>query len=294
MTDYHQPSLLWFIRESLTLDLKFLKVVRWSLKKKTIFLLKKYYLLFLYFGGLKKFSLGQSSVNLFGRKIFFDFRFGLAGYQAMLARTQKLLDVAGVDQVQTVVDIGANVGYFSMLIRERFPGAIIYAIEPVHQTLRTLEKNFQSDPRTVLVNKAISNFCGISEMVFDRNYSALSHLVDEKVGKSRKGVVEDVEVQTLDDFVSEYQIDRIDVLKIDVETFEKHVLEGAERALAKTRYLLLEVTIRGNSNYSFSELVDFLYRDGYYNFQLRAFRNFAGKGEGEMPIADFLFENIQR
>ncbi len=294
MKDCHQPSLLWFIRESLSLDFKFLKITQWSFSRKVVFLLKKYYLLFLYLSGIRKFSLGQSFVNLFGRKIFFDCRFGLAGYQATLARHQKMINVGGVKEIRTVIDVGANVGLFSMLIRERFPEATIYAIEPVRRIFRALRKNFRGDAKTVAINKAISDFCGSSKMVFDENCSGLSHLVDKNIDENGKGIIEDVEVQTLDAFVQEHGIGVVDILKIDVETFEKHVLEGARNTLEKTRYLVIEVTMEDNANYSFSELIGLLYSKGRYNYQLKAFRNFIDKGEGEMPTVDFLFENIQQ
>ena len=281
----NENSFWWFLTKSLILDYKFWRVSPWIFRKKAVFLLKKYYLLFLYVFGGRKFSLGESFVNLFGRDIFFDSHFGLAGWQATLSGHQKMLNLARVSNVRTVIDVGANVGFFSMLMRERFPKATVYAIEPVQKTFSALEKNFEGDTKTVLTNKAISNFCGTSKMVFDEQESAKSFL-----GKG----VEEVAVQTLDNFVDEHGIGVVDILKIDVETFEKHVLEGAKNVLGKTRYLFIGVAVEDNANYSFSELIGLLYRKGRYNYQLKAFRNFVDKGEGEMPVVDFLFENIQR
>lgn len=281
----NENSLWWFLTKSLILDYKFWRVSPWFFHKKAVFLLKKYCLLFLYVFGGQKFSLGESFVNLFGRDVFFDSRFGLAGYQSILSRHQRMLNITRISGVRTVIDVGANVGFFSMLMRERFPEATVYAIEPVQKIFSALEKNFEGDTKTILVNKAISNFCGSSKVVFNEQESAKSFLGNG---------VEEVEVQTLDNFVDEHGIGSVDILKIDVETFEKHVLEGAENVLGKTHYLLIEVAVEDNTNYSFSELVGLLYSKGRYNYQLRAFRNFADKGEGEMPIVDFLFENIQR
>ena len=192
----------------------------------------------------------------------------------------------------TVVDIGANIGQFSMLIRNRFPRATIYAIEPVRKAFRALENNFRDDNKAILINKTISNFCGISKIAFDEDDSARSHLVNGNICSGQKEIVEETEVQTLDLVVEENNIEFIDILKIDVETFERHVLEGARKTLEKTRYLFLEITVEDNDNYTFSELVSLLYSKDCYNYQLRAFRNFLDKGEGKMPLGDFLFENI--
>jgi FkbM family methyltransferase len=285
-------SLFWLIKNSLILDFKFWKVSKWPISKKIVFLLKKYYLLFLLQTGIKDFSLGTSFVKLFGKNVFFDCRFGLADYQSVLTRLQNMANIANINSAHVVLDIGANVGFFSMLIRDRFPKATIYAIEPGGKTFQALESNFRDDDKTVLFHKAISNFCGSAKMAFNRDDSARSHLINENVLGSQNETVKEIEAQTLDSFVKEHNIDTVDILKVDVETFEKHVLEEARKTLKKTHYLFLEITSEDNDNYTFSELVSLLYRKDYYNYQLRAFRNFLDKGEGKMPIADFLFENI--
>ena len=286
------PSLFWLIKNSLILDFKFWRVSNWSISKNILFLTKKYYLLFLLQTGMKDFSLGKSFIKLFGRKLFFDCRFGLAGYQRALATHQNMMNLAGMKSPASVVDVGANVGQFSMLIRNRFPSATIYAIEPVRKTFQALENNFYDDNKVMLTNKTISNFCGISKIAFDEDNSALSHLVNGNICSGQNEIIEDTEVQTLDLFVEENNIKFIDILKIDVETFERHVLEGARKTLEKTHYLFLEITVEDNDNYTFSELVSLLYSKDSYNYQFRAFRNVLDKGEGKMPVSDFLFENI--
>ena len=45
------------------------------------------------------------------------------------------------DAVATVVDIGSNVGFFSLAARDRFPGATIHAYEPNPRTLTYLARN---------------------------------------------------------------------------------------------------------------------------------------------------------
>ena len=287
---HSQPPLSWLIKNSLVLDFKFWRASKWSIGKKIVFFLKKYFLLFLLQTGIKTFSLGKSFVTLFQRKIFFDSRFGLAGYQSVLARHQNMINIVDIKRVQTMVDIGANVGFFSIFIRDRFPKAIIYAIEPAAKTFQALKNNFQDDNKTQLTNRAITNFCGYTKIVFDEKNSAVSHLI--KNGAKYQNGIENVKTQTLDRFAKNNNIDTIDILKIDVETFEKHVLEKAKTILAKTHYLFLEITMENNKNYTFSELINLLYNKGRYNFQLKAFRNFLDKGEGQLPWGDFLFENI--
>jgi len=68
----------------------------------------------------------------------------------------------------------------------------------------------------------------------------------------------DVNVLRLDDFVYEHNINHIDILKIDTETFENFVLSGASNILKNTRYILIEITIDNNENYTISSLFKLL------------------------------------
>ncbi len=288
-----KKSLLWFFKKSLLYDVRFIKFSPWPFSRKILFICKKYYLLFVYvILGLKRFRLSESHTVLFGRKIYFDFRFGIAGYQAALSSHQRMLQIAEISEVTTVLDIGANVGYFSLLIRDLYPEARIIAVEPIEDTFRALEKNFAEDPNVHLVQKAVSNFKGEAEMLFDADSPAVSSLgnTPDVVGGSKEPQA--VKVATLDGLVDSFGLDCIDILKIDVEGFEKHVLEGGKETLSNVRYLFLEVTVHDNPNYTFSELMSLLYEEGQFSYQVVAFRNFADKSLGELPTADFLFKNI--
>lgn len=279
---------LQLIKSSLILDVKFLKVSKWSLKKKIIFLFKKYRLQFLIITGSRRFKLGESFVDLFGRKFFYDTPFGLAGYQSMLTRLQNMMNIAKMKEIKTVVDVGANVGQFSMMINDRFPLAQIYVIEPVPKTLMALRKNLGDNPNVKILTKAISDFNGTNKIEFNEQNSLTSRFIGD-LGTLLEKI--DVETQTLDSFIEENNIDIIDVLKIDVETYEKKVLAGGASALEKTHYIFIEISIDGNNNYTFCELTGLLFSNNY-NFQLVAFRNYSDLGEGKMPVGDFLFENV--
>ena len=94
----------------------------------------------------------------------------------------------------------------------------------------------------------------------------------------------------LDVFVRENNIDCIDILKIDTETFEAHVLRGGSDSLSKTKYLFIEITMENNDNYTISSLLKLLSTENY-DFQLVGFRNYNDTSEGLMPIMDGLFFN---
>ncbi|MBN1289992.1 MAG: FkbM family methyltransferase [Actinobacteria bacterium] len=272
--------LMWFVKRSLTLDIKVLFIPGWSLSEKISFVLVKYRLIAKHF--VKKFTLGEDYVTLLGRKIYYNSRAGIATCQRVFTSHRNLLRIAGVRDAKTVVDIGANVGFFSLLCRELFPGSTIHAVEPVKEIYDCLEKNTEGDDGTVLHNIAVSDSEGTVRMFFDRENVQESHIDSE-------GEVL-VTSKTLDTLKRENGIGTIDVLKIDTETFEAHVLRGAKETLKDTRYLFIEIGMDDNENYTFSSVAKLLSGDGY-DFQLAAFRNFADKSEGRMPIMDAVLVN---
>lgn len=280
--------MFWFVKSSIELDLGMFAVCHWEFSKKIEFLFKKYWELFLLSSGIKKFVFGENYTNLFGKRIFYDSPYGIAGYQSMLVRQQRMLRDAGSKTANTIVDIGANVGFFSMMLRELYPKAQIYAIEPVPQIFTNLKANLTSNLDKVY-GVAISDKDGMVSMSFKDQESAVSHVIDRDAKDSGKTVK--VRSTTLDNWCLQEKIRVIDLLKIDTEGYEAHVLRGAQKTLIKTKYLHIEISLEDNNNYTFSQINSLLYSDKF-NFQLVYFRNFTDKGYGPITVGDFLFRNI--
>ncbi len=270
------------IRDSITLDFRVLLIKEWSLRKKIVFILTKYFLLIKHF--FKKFKLGEDFVYFDGRKVFYDSKYGLAGYQRINCSHRKLIkDIGNIKDAELILDIGANVGFFSKLCRELFPKAKIYAFEPVPKTFSCLESNFKDDKNTEVFNLALSDHLGSGKMTFSEESSAVSSL-------SEKGNV-DVEITTLDYFVKDKNLDKVDILKVDTEGFESFVLEGAKNTLSKVKYIIMEVTLENNKNYTVSSLFKLL-SSGNFDFQILGYRNFSNKSEGKTDALDVLLENV--
>jgi FkbM family methyltransferase len=195
-----------------------------------------------------------------------------------------MLQIANIKpgEIETVIDCGANVGFFSLMINGIYPSASVYAIEPVPLTLKTLKKNVGTVPQIICSQDAISDKKGIAHMSFDANESVISQLSSEGSIKVNK--------ITLDQYCVNNSIKAIDILKIDTETFEAHVLRGSSGILSKTKYLFIELTIRDNNNYTISYLMSLLYSK-LYNFQLIAYRNYSNRSEGHVEIMDCLLFN---
>lgn len=276
-------SVLWLIKNSIKLDLLFIKISKWPFLKKIDFITHKYFLIVKH--SFIPFELSRSKTSFMGKDIYYDSRYGLAGYQSMMTRHQYLIQLANISKVKTVIDVGANVGFFSMLIRDIFPSSKIYSFEPTPLTYSCLKQNLVGDRKVHTYNLGVSDRPGIAKMNFDSQLSAVSQI-------SSAGNI-DVKLTTLDKFIRDNQIDMVDILKIDTEGHELNVLKGAKKTLSKTRYLHIEITVdENNPTYTFSNVFSHLYSQAY-NFQLLSYRSYTDSGMSKATVFDFFLKNIK-
>lgn len=138
----------------------------------------------------------------------------------------------------TVLDIGANIGCTSILF-----GSLakkVYSFEPSPTTYSYLEKNVQRArlERVTPVNVGLGKESGIFELTFsesDRSGGFVSNLTSASAGHQ----VEQIKIIKGDDFISEGSIARVDFIKIDVEGFEKRVIEGLSTTIIRDQPIVV-------------------------------------------------------
>ncbi len=115
------------------------------------------------------------------------------------------------------IDVGAHIGMWTRWLAREFQRTI--AFEPIARHYNCLVKNLFSDYGDVELNrKALGKFPGTVGIKSERKISGRSHVAAE-------GTL--YPVDTLD----EYEIPMVDLIKIDVEGWEKPVLEGAKETI---------------------------------------------------------------
>ncbi len=268
------------VLQTIKLDLSTLLLPYWTPNYKFSFLRTKYCVICKYLVK-KEFIFGESFAQVKSEKIFYNAPFGLAPFQFVINTHRKNFKKIAIPQRGIIVDIGANVGCFSKLARSIYPDATIHAIEPVEQTYRALQQNFSSDSNTKTHNCAISDTTTTVTMLHDNQHNELSRI--DTNGDHQ------VQATTLDSFTTENNITRIHLLKIDTESHELQILKKATSTLKNTQYLLIEITVNKNNNYTFSELIKELCTDEY-NFQLIRLR--AVPSSENIEYMDCLFSNI--
>ena len=141
------------------------------------------------------------------------------------------------------MDVGAHVGYFSLLAgRQDGPGGSVLSIEPNPVVLEQLRRNVErSRLRHVQV---VHTACGASHDAV-RLYlhtESNSSMASLSAQNATSGTAVDVPCTTLDDLCKERGIARVSLVKIDVEGAELAVLRGMERVLREMRpVIVLEV-----------------------------------------------------
>jgi FkbM family methyltransferase len=161
--------------------------------------------------------------------------------------TRYLLQNVSVGADEVALDVGANIGWYSVLLdRLSAPGARVLAFEPDPGSYRLLRLNLQANrsQHVTALNVALGERPGVALLHRYRDSNNGRHTLLE--GNTSGGTVE-VPVETLKEVWEREQLGgrRVALLKIDVEGFECLVLRGAGELLGRCRHVLLEYSPEG-------------------------------------------------
>jgi FkbM family methyltransferase len=161
-----------------------------------------------------------------------------------------------------VLDIGANIGYYT-LIAARKIGAEgrVYAFEPEPANFELLKKNVKLNNyrNVVLENKAVSNKNGTSKLYIHPT-STGGHSLTQK-----SDVQIQVETVTVDSYFE--KMERIDLVKMDIEGAETLVIQGMSDVLRKNKQLKIIMefdlkTVR-HAGFTLRQLTEPLFNHGF-------------------------------
>jgi FkbM family methyltransferase len=168
-----------------------------------------------------------------------------------------------------VLDVGANIGMFAIFVAKKSPRARIFSIEPVFELSQAVKANAKIHNADItVINCALGSQSGYTDFTYYPNNTVMSSrfadesedretlrayltteestqnqtLLDKLIADRMVGQRQQCAVMTLNQIVEQYDIKRIDLLKIDVEKAEMDVLSGInESTWGKISQIIIEV-----------------------------------------------------
>lgn len=142
-----------------------------------------------------------------------------------VATIQKLVPRGGV-----AIDVGANIGFISLVLASQVgPGGRVIAFEPTEWTYRRLVANVGLNEALPIVTVQ----AGLSDRarLCDEADIPYGYRLDGKVVSERQRI----RMTTLDGYLQEHPVDRLDFIKCDTDGMEEEVFSGAMETLRRFR-----------------------------------------------------------
>ena len=161
------------------------------------------------------------------------------------------------------IDVGSNHGHYTM-ISSGICGSKSISIEPVKKTYDRLRMNIELNKlkNVKLCNIGISDSEG--KLFITNNMGSMNRVV----GKTLNENCELVQINTLDNLLMSEE--KISLIKIDVEGYEKNVLLGCEKTLKDPNLNVIIIELNNsNHNYDYdeNETISILNDNGFFPYQ---------------------------
>ncbi|MDA1047338.1 MAG: FkbM family methyltransferase [Verrucomicrobia bacterium] len=176
---------------------------------------------------------------------------------------EKQLYLRSIKKGDVIFDIGANIGYFSVLFSKLCgKHGYVHCFEPVPETFESLEHALRNLKNAKANNLAAGDSEGRMEMSYDPKDPEKASLLGESIAPASTRTVK---VLPLDTYARQVKLSRLDFLKCDVEGFELNALKGMKDTLARHRpQISLEITLPDEGRIELVELLESL---GYDSFR---------------------------
>jgi FkbM family methyltransferase len=147
----------------------------------------------------------------------------------------------------TVIDIGANAGFFTLFAASRFPGARIFSFEPINSNFKQLQRNrdLNENCHIMIFPKAVFGHPGQVSLSFDPTDSFTTAATVLGKFNEQDNTIQ-VPCVTLPEIFEDHHLDRCELLKMDCEGSEYSVLYNCPSDYLK-RIVQLTIEVHGGS-----------------------------------------------
>lgn len=166
-----------------------------------------------------------------------------------------LCDRISLNESSVVIDIGSNIGEFSIAINKYFGVKQIIAFEPDPTEYIALTKNFLPIIKNDPIKVALSNESKDYVSFYLNNDTGDSSLVNSS-GECIK-----IPVDTLDNQIKD--LTHITLIKLEAEGFEPEILHGGLKTLKRTKYIVVDCGPERNGEKTIREVTKILVQLGF-------------------------------
>jgi len=184
------------------------------------------------------------------KKLFKKLGFDLTRYNPASSQNARILEFFSIYKIDTVLDVGANIGQFAMGLREfGYKGRII-SFEPLSEAYSHLLINSKNDPNWIIAPRmAIGSEEGKKTINISGNFVSSSILKMTNIhikGAPESAYVgsEEIYIDKLDNIWKTFFKNKDNIfIKIDVQGYESQVLKGATNILSKIKGIQIELSL---------------------------------------------------
>lgn len=221
------------------------------------------------------------------------------GWSLYYARSSQGDMVHYVDAGDIVFDVGANIGEVAMLMARKVSAqGHVYAFEPQPEIYQQLARNqaLNGFDNCTLLNMGVSDRVGMADLVIPdgRNPGTATFAAEEK---AEVPAIQNIKVTTIDQYVSDHGISRMDLMKIDTEGMEHAVIRGGSHTISTLRpRLIIEVVDAHQRRHhsSADSLLRTIWDLGYHIYELGTHAPLRLESSYEGCVMDVLCEPISR
>ncbi len=172
----------------------------------------------------------------------------------------------------TIFDIGSNIGTTTLPFAKILSKGIVYSFEPGINNYKRILKNVNLNPdlkNIKLFNIGFGEKKGSVRLYkVDINNPGMNRILPKN--EQNQYDFENIAIETLDDFVNQNSIDKIELIKIDVEGYELNILKGGLKVLETFKPTLFieldDKNLRANDG-SAREVISLLAKKNYECFK---------------------------
>ena len=174
-----------------------------------------------------------------------------------------------VQKDSVIIDIGAHIGYYSLIASKKAVDGHVYSFEPFSVSYNLLKKNIELNHiqnvfpfQLAVTNKKEEKILFISD-------PENSGMTGFNQSENFTGETEMANTISLDQWVKDQKLKKLDFIKIDIEGSEFNSLQGMKSVLLEFKpVLFIEVfhTLLLRFGYDYRDLYQFLKEYGYQPF----------------------------